>query len=66
MVGPDVSVNEDSSYFHLQMFLLLIDKGDPSFLDRDGSRSDIGVFFSFLGARAMHIKNNLLARSQST
>ncbi len=48
MVDP-MFVNEDSSDFHLQMFSPLIDKGDPSFLDRDGSRSDIGVWGSLLG-----------------
>ena len=35
---------EDSSDFHLQMFSPLIDKGDPNILDKDGSRSDIGLF----------------------
>ena len=41
-------VNIDSSLgkmdFHLQMFSPLIDKGDPNVLDKDGSRSDIGLF----------------------
>jgi hypothetical protein len=37
-------VSEDSSDFRLQMFSLLIDRGDPSILDPDGSRSDIGAY----------------------
>jgi hypothetical protein len=34
----------DSNIFHLQMYSPLIDAGDPSILDVDGSRSDIGVY----------------------
>ena len=37
-------VNEDSLDFRLQMFSPLIDAGDPEILDKDGSRSDIGLF----------------------
>jgi len=37
-------VDEGKSDFHLQMFSPLIDKGDPNILDKDGSRSDIGLF----------------------
>ncbi|MGB5529757.1 MAG: right-handed parallel beta-helix repeat-containing protein, partial [Ignavibacteriaceae bacterium] len=41
-------VNDDSTQgplnFHLQMFSPLIDAGDPTILDRDGSRSDIGLY----------------------
>lgn len=37
-------VSEDSVDFHLQMYSPLIDTGDPTILDRDGSRSDIGPF----------------------
>jgi len=37
-------VDEGNSDFHLQMFSPLIDKGDPNILDKDGSRSDIGLF----------------------
>ena len=41
-------VNEDTTQgdldFHLQMFSPLIDAGDPTILDRDGSRSDIGLY----------------------
>jgi hypothetical protein len=46
-VDPMV-VNDDSTQgaldFHLQMFSPLIDAGDPTILDRDGSRSDIGLY----------------------
>jgi len=46
-VDPMV-VNDDTTRgdldFHLQMFSPLIDAGDPSILDRDGSRSDIGLY----------------------
>jgi hypothetical protein len=37
-------VNEDSMDFHLQMYSPLIDAGDPNILDKDGSRSDIGLY----------------------
>ncbi len=41
-------VNDDTTQgdldFHLQMFSPLIDAGDPTILDRDGSRSDIGLY----------------------
>ena len=30
--------------FHLQKYSPLIDAGDPTILDRDGSRSDIGLY----------------------
>jgi len=36
--------DEDSMDFHLQMFSPLFDAGDPSILDLDGSRSDIGLY----------------------
>jgi hypothetical protein len=42
-VDPMV-VDEGNLDFHLQMFSPLIDKGDPNILDKDGSRSDIGLF----------------------
>jgi hypothetical protein len=35
--------------FHLQKYSAAIDKGDPSILDIDGSRSDIGLFGGPLG-----------------
>jgi len=37
-------VSEDSADYHLQMYSPLIDAGDPTILDKDGSRSDIGLF----------------------
>ena len=41
-------VNSDSTKgdldFHLQMFSPLIDRGDPDVLDKDGTRSDIGLY----------------------
>ncbi|MBK6913265.1 MAG: hypothetical protein IPH11_06260 [Ignavibacteriales bacterium] len=41
-------VNDDSTEgdldFHLQKYSPLIDAGDPIILDRDGSRSDIGLY----------------------
>ena len=41
-------VNDDSTQgeldFHLQMFSPLIDRGDPNILDKDGTRSDIGLY----------------------
>ena len=39
-----VNSNMDSLDFHLQMYSPLIDAGDPNILDKDGSRSDIGLF----------------------
>jgi hypothetical protein len=41
-------VNDDTTQgeldFHLQKYSPLIDAGDPNILDRDGSRSDIGIY----------------------
>jgi len=37
-------VNEDSMDFHLQKYSLLIDAGDPTILDKDSTRSDIGLY----------------------
>ena len=34
----------DTNDFHLQMFSPLIDRGDPSILDQDSTRSDIGLY----------------------
>ena len=46
-VNPMV-VNDDSTQgdldFHLQMFSPLIDAGDPNILDKDSTRSDIGLY----------------------
>lgn len=41
-------VNDDTTQgdldFHLQMFSPMIDAGDPNIFDKDGSRSDIGLY----------------------
>ena len=41
-------INDDTTQgkldFHLQKYSPLIDAGDPTILDRDGSRSDIGLY----------------------
>ncbi len=37
-------VNPDSGDYRLQMYSPMIDAGDPEILDKDGSRSDIGLF----------------------
>ena len=46
-VNPMI-VNDDTTQgdldFHLQKYSPLIDAGDPTILDRDGSRSDIGLY----------------------
>jgi hypothetical protein len=42
-------VNAENNDFHLQMYSLLINAGDPEILDPDSSRSDIGVFGGPLG-----------------
>jgi hypothetical protein len=51
MVGDSTNIyrdpmffNEDSSDFHLQKYSPLIDAGDPNILDKDSSRSDIGLY----------------------
>ncbi|MBK7230451.1 MAG: hypothetical protein IPH97_16645 [Ignavibacteriales bacterium] len=41
----------DTSDFHLQKYSKLIDAGDPNILDKDGSRSDIGLFGGPLGEK---------------
>jgi hypothetical protein len=41
--------------FHLQMFSPLIDAGNPNILDRDGSRSDIGIYGGPLGETYQYI-----------
>jgi hypothetical protein len=51
LTADPMLVSEDSSDFRLQMFSPLIDAGDPTILDRDGSRSDIGVFGGPLGEK---------------
>jgi parallel beta-helix repeat protein len=51
-VNPMI-VNDDTTQgdldFHLQMFSPLIDAGDPNILDKDSSRSDIGLYGGPLG-----------------
>jgi len=46
-------VNDDTTQgdldFHLQMFSPLIDAGDPNILDKDGTRSDIGLYGGLYG-----------------
>ncbi len=42
-VNP-IFVNQDSMDYHLQAYSPLIDAGDPDILDKDGSRSDIGLY----------------------
>jgi parallel beta-helix repeat protein len=46
-------VNDDTTRgdldFHLQKYSPLIDAGDPNILDKDGSRSDIGLFGGSFG-----------------
>ena len=37
-------VSEDSMNYHLQAYSPLIDAGDPNIIDKDGSRSDIGLY----------------------
>ena len=52
IIAPDstnISLNPmfakpDSLDFHLQNYSPLIDAGDPSILDKDSTRSDIGVY----------------------
>ena len=41
--------HEGELNFHLQMFSPLIDRGDPAIIDKDGSRSDIGLYGGPLG-----------------
>ncbi len=43
-ISVDPMFVKDTSDYHLQMYSLLIDAGDPSILDKDGSRSDIGAY----------------------
>jgi hypothetical protein len=52
-------VNDDTTQgeldFHLQMFSPLIDAGDPNILDRDGSRSDIGLYGGSYGESYIYL-----------
>jgi hypothetical protein len=51
-VNPMI-VNDDTTQgdldFHLQNYSPLIDAGDPNILDKDGSRSDIGLYGGMFG-----------------
>jgi hypothetical protein len=57
-VDPMV-VNDDTTQgdldFHLQMFSPLIDAGDPNILDKDSSRSDIGLYGGPYGESYIYI-----------
>jgi hypothetical protein len=52
-------VNDDSTQgeldFHLQMFSPLIDAGDPNILDKDGTRSDIGLYVGPYGESYFYV-----------
>ena len=48
-VNNTIPTANGSYDFHLQKYSPAIDKGDPSILDVDGSRSDIGLFGGPLG-----------------
>ncbi len=52
-------VNDDTTQgeldFHLQMFSPLIDAGDPNILDKDSSRSDIGLYGGLFGESYKYI-----------
>jgi len=43
-ISVDPMFVNDTSDYHLQKFSLLIDAGDPNILDKDSSRSDIGIY----------------------
>ncbi|MBE0551786.1 MAG: hypothetical protein IH619_05345, partial [Ignavibacterium sp.] len=52
MFVNDTIPTANGSYdFHLQKYSPAIDKGDPTILDVDGSRSDIGLFGGPLGEK---------------
>ena len=57
-VNPMV-VNDDTTQgkldFHLQMFSPLIDAGDPSILDKDSTRSDIGLYGGSYGESYIYV-----------
>ena len=50
-INDTVPIPNGSYDFHLQKYSPAIDKGDPSILDVDGSRSDIGMFGGPLGQK---------------
>ena len=43
-ISVDPMFVNDTSDFHLQKYSPLIDAGDPNIIDKDGSRSDIGLY----------------------
>jgi len=43
-ISVDPMFVTDTSDYHLQMYSPLIDAGDPGILDKDGTRSDIGLY----------------------
>lgn len=43
-VNDTIPVNDGTYDYHLQMYSPAIDAGDPTILDVDGSRSDIGMY----------------------
>jgi hypothetical protein len=47
--------DEENEDYHLQKFSPLIDAGDPSILDKDSSRSDIGVYGGPFGENYTYI-----------
>jgi hypothetical protein len=50
MFVNDTIPNSTSNYdFHLQAYSPAIDAGDPNILDKDGSRSDIGMYGGLMG-----------------
>ena len=56
MFVKDTIPTANGSYdFHLQKYSPAIDKGDPSILDIDGSRSDIGLFGGPLGQKYTYL-----------
>ena len=50
-VNDTIPIYGGSYDFHLQKYSPAIDTGDPTILDKDGSRSDIGIFGGPLGQK---------------
>jgi hypothetical protein len=48
-------VNPDSMDFHLQMYSPLIDAGDTTIIDKDSTRSDIGLYGGPFGERYKYL-----------
>ncbi|MHC1736752.1 MAG: hypothetical protein AB9882_01930 [Ignavibacteriaceae bacterium] len=55
MFVKDTLASSQKGDFHLQMYSPGIDAGDPSILDVDGSRSDIGLFGGPLGQKYTYL-----------